>query len=132
MWNCQESHHSRWDDYGYRFTVISKLYIYCISPYCLSELQVEIRFGRCVFAVDVPSADRVMFAAAAVRSDHLVFEEAFELSASDGVLQLLYGFCLDLAYSLAGDLENPADLFQRVGISIADSVAQLDNLALAI
>src|SRR3954447_3936185 len=59
-------------------------------------------------------------------------EEAFELPAADRVLQLADGLRLDLADALAGDLENPADLFERVGVAVAQAVAELDDLALAV
>ena len=48
------------------------------------------------------------------------------------MLQLADGLGLDLADALAGDLEDPADLFERVGVAVADAVAQLDDLALAV
>src|SRR5690606_40455786 len=38
----------------------------------------------------------------------------------------------DLADALAGDLEDLADLFEGVGVSVADAVAELDDLALAV
>jgi len=48
------------------------------------------------------------------------------------VLELSDGFGLDLSDALAGDLRNPADLFERVGVAVADAVPQLDDLALAV
>ena len=56
----------------------------------------------------------------------------FELAGADRVLQLADGFGLDLADALAGDLEDAADFFERVGVAVADAVAQLDDLALAV
>jgi hypothetical protein len=47
------------------------------------------------------------------------------------VLELADGLGLDLADALAGDLEDPADLLERVGVAVADAVAELDDLALA-
>src|SRR5262245_45576334 len=46
------------------------------------------------------------------------------------MLQLANGFSLDLAHTLAGDLEDPADLFQRVGVAILQSIPQADDLPL--
>src|SRR5262249_25967495 len=59
-------------------------------------------------------------------------EEALELPAPDGVLQLADGLGLDLPDPLAGDLEDPADLLERVGVAVAQAVPQLDDLALAV
>ncbi len=59
-------------------------------------------------------------------------QEAFEFSGADGVLELADGLGLDLADALAGDFEDAADLFERVGVAVADAVTQLDNLALAV
>jgi len=61
-----------------------------------------------------------------------VVYEAFQFAGADGVLELSDCFCLDLADSLAGDFEDSADFLQRVGVAVADSVSQLDDLALAI
>ncbi len=51
-------------------------------------------------------------------------QEAFQLPAPHGVLQLANGLGFDLADALAGDLEDAADLFQRVGVAVAQAVAQ--------
>src|SRR5205085_7111262 len=59
-------------------------------------------------------------------------EEALELAAADGVLQLAHRLGLDLADALARHLEDPAHLLQRVGVAVAQAVAQLDDLALAV
>jgi hypothetical protein len=50
---------------------------------------------------------------------------------ADRVLQLADRLRLDLADALAGDLEDPADLLEGVGVAVADAVAELDDLALA-
>jgi hypothetical protein len=55
-----------------------------------------------------------------------------ELAGPDGVLELADGLGLDLADALAGDLEDAADLFEGVGVAVADAVAELDDLALAV
>src|SRR3954464_2653523 len=59
-------------------------------------------------------------------------EEPLELPAPDGMLQLADRLGLDLADPLAGDLEDPAHLFEGVGVAVAQAVAELDDLALAI
>src|SRR5690606_26558226 len=59
-------------------------------------------------------------------------EEALELPASNRVLQFPDGLGLDLADALAGDLEDPAHLLQGVGVAVAQTVAELDDLALAV
>src|SRR5215831_16963696 len=59
-------------------------------------------------------------------------EESFELAAAYRVLQLADGLGLDLPYPLARHLEDAADLLQRVGVTVAQAVAELDDLALAV
>src|SRR5262245_29291077 len=59
-------------------------------------------------------------------------EEAFELPAPDRMLQLAHRLRLDLANALARHLEDAAHLFQRVRVTVAQAVTQLDDLALAI
>src|SRR5688500_2697274 len=59
-------------------------------------------------------------------------QEAFQLARPDRVLQLADGLCLDLANALARHLEDAADLFERVGVAVADAVAELDDFALAV
>ncbi len=54
------------------------------------------------------------------------------MRAADGVLKLADGFGFDLADALAGDLEDAADFFEGVGVAVADAVAELDDLALAV
>ncbi len=48
------------------------------------------------------------------------------------MLEFADGLGLDLADALAGDFEDAADLFERVGVAVADAVTQLDDLALAV
>ena len=55
-----------------------------------------------------------------------------ELARTDRMLELADGLGLHLADTLAGHLEDLAHLFQRVGLAVADAVAQLDDLTLAI
>ena len=52
--------------------------------------------------------------------------------STPGILQLVEGLRLDLTHTLASHTENQADLLERVGIPIADSVTQLQNLSLAV
>ena len=58
--------------------------------------------------------------------------ESFEFAGPYGVLELAYGFCLDLSDALAFNLEDSADFLSRVAVAVADPVSQLDNLALAV
>ncbi|KKN46473.1 hypothetical protein LCGC14_0672430, partial [marine sediment metagenome] len=48
------------------------------------------------------------------------------------MLELADGLGFDLANALAGDLEDVADLLERVAVSVAQAVAELDDLALAV
>src|SRR5262249_49182649 len=59
-------------------------------------------------------------------------EEALELPAANGMLQLADGLGLDLPDALARDLEDPADLLQRVSVAVAQAVAELDDLTLPV
>src|SRR5262245_18944185 len=65
------------------------------------------------------------------RVDRGAVQEARELARPHGVAQLAHGLGLDLAHALARHAEDATDLFQGVGIAVADAVAQLDDLALA-
>src|SRR3954454_13540564 len=56
-------------------------------------------------------------------SRHASRQEAFELPRPHRVLQLADRLGLHLPHALAGDLEDAADLFQRVGVAVADPVA---------
>src|SRR5690606_17466296 len=58
--------------------------------------------------------------------------EAAKLAQPDRVLKLANRLGLDLAHALAGDLEDAADLLERVGVSVADAVAELEYLPLAV
>ena len=59
-------------------------------------------------------------------------EEADEVLAAAGLLQLADGLGLDLADTFAGHLEDVAHLFQGVAVAVAQAVAELDNLPLAV
>jgi len=56
-----------------------------------------------------------------------VVHEAFELAGADWVLELADGLGLDLADLLTSDFEDAANLFHRIGVAVADAVAELDN-----
>src|SRR5262249_54436228 len=58
-------------------------------------------------------------------------EEPLELPASDWVLELSDGLGLDLADAFSRHLEDPAHLFEGVGVAVAQAVAKLDDLPLA-
>src|ERR1043166_6783068 len=59
-------------------------------------------------------------------------EEALQLPAADGMLQLADCLPLDLPHPFARHLEDTAYLFERVGVTIPEAVAELDDLALAV
>src|SRR3954470_13353400 len=59
-------------------------------------------------------------------------QKPFELARPDRVLQFADRFRFDLTHALARDLEDAADFFERVGVAVADAVAELDDLALAV
>src|SRR5207249_7062895 len=60
-----------------------------------------------------------------------LLQKPFEMHAANRVLQLADSFRLDLANALASDLEDAADLFQRVGVAVLQAVAETNDLALA-
>ena len=62
----------------------------------------------------------------------LVVEEPLELAGADRVLQLADRLGFDLADAFAGDLEDPPDFLERVGVTVADAVAELDDFPLAV
>ena len=62
----------------------------------------------------------------------VLVEEPDEFLASGRLLELADGLGFDLANTLSGDLEDMADLFEGVAISVAQAVAELDDLSLAI
>src|ERR1035438_6080190 len=59
-------------------------------------------------------------------------EESRELLAAHRVLQFFDGLGLDLSDPLPGNLENAAHFFEGVGIPISETVAQTNDLPLAI
>ena len=58
-------------------------------------------------------------------------QKTLQVLAAHGVLQLAHGFGFDLPHAFAGDLENAADFFERVGVAIGQAVAQADDFAFA-
>src|SRR4051794_38885878 len=54
----------------------------------------------------------------------LLIQEPHQLLAPAGLLELADGFGLDLADALAGDLEDVADLFQRIAVAVPQAIAQ--------
>src|SRR5262249_13369732 len=63
---------------------------------------------------------------------HAPIHKALELPGPDRVLELADRLGLDLSHALARHLENAADLLEGVGVAIADAVAELDDLPLAV
>ena len=59
-------------------------------------------------------------------------KKPFQLPRSYRVLQFADGFGFHLPHAFAGDFEDSAYFFQRVGVAVADAVAELDDFALAI
>ena len=91
----------------------------------MSQLNCGIRV---VSRVRRSSHGRAVTAAAAETPGY----ERLQVLAADGVLQLGDGFGFDLPHALAGDLEDAADFFQRVGVAVAQAVTQADDLPLAV
>ena len=59
-------------------------------------------------------------------ADHFFFfkgtvDEALEFAGTDGVLEFADGLGFDLPDTLAGDFEDPADLFERVSVAVTDA-----------
>jgi hypothetical protein len=48
------------------------------------------------------------------------------------VLQFADGFGFDLSHALAGDFEDAAYFFERVGVGVADAVAEFDDFSFAV
>ena len=58
-------------------------------------------------------------------------QEVLQLLGAAGMTQLTQRLSLDLADTLAGDMELLAHLFQRTGAAVLDAKAQLQHLLLA-
>src|SRR5262245_44114134 len=63
---------------------------------------------------------------------HATREEPFQLSRPNRVLQLSDCFRFNLTHALACYFEDATDFLERVGVTVADAVPQLDDLALAV
>src|SRR5690348_825465 len=59
------------------------------------------------------------------------FQKAFQLLAPHWVLQLADGFGFDLADAFARDFKDAAHLLERVGVAVAQAVAQANDFAFA-
>src|SRR5262245_26321591 len=59
-------------------------------------------------------------------------QEALEHAAANRMLELAHRLGLDLPDAFPRDTEDLADLLEGVGVAIPETVAQLDDLALAI
>ncbi len=55
-------------------------------------------------------------------------EEAFQLAAANGMLQLADSLGFDLADAFASDFEDAAYFFEGIGIPIAQTVTEFDDL----
>ena len=60
------------------------------------------------------------------------FEVARQLVAADWVLEFGQRGGFNLSDALARDLEDAADLFERVAVAVAEPVTEPDDLALAV
>ena len=61
-----------------------------------------------------------------------VLQESLEHSGTDGILKFSYRLGLDLPNPFPGDLEYPADFFQRVRESIGQPVPEPDDFAFSV
>src|SRR5947208_1615833 len=59
-------------------------------------------------------------------------EEAFKLARPNRMLELSNRFRFNLPHAFARHFKDATHFFQRVGVAVADAVAELDDLALAI
>ena len=69
--------------------------------------------------------------AVALRARRL-FEVVAQQLVATGMTELLERLGLDLADTLAGDLEDVADLFEGAGVAVLEPEAQLEHLPLAL
>src|SRR6478609_8543973 len=63
---------------------------------------------------------------------HSTGEESFQLPRPYRVLKFPDGFGLDLADAFTRHLEDAADFFEGICVPVANAVAELDDLALAV
>src|SRR5690606_14727978 len=80
----------------------------------------------------VSRADRVSPASGQQSQSGNLIQEAGQLGATAGLLELADRLGFDLADTLAGHLENVAHFFQRVAVAVAQTVPQADDFPLAI
>ncbi len=59
------------------------------------------------------------------------FQKVLQVAGSHRILHLHHRFGLDLANSLASNLEDSANLFERVRVSVGQTITQANDLALA-
>ena len=59
-------------------------------------------------------------------------QEALQLATADRMLQFTNRLGFDLPHPFSGNLEDPANFFQRVRIAIAQSVPESNDLAFTI
>src|SRR5258707_1317410 len=59
-------------------------------------------------------------------------QEAFELAAPHRMLKFANRLGFNLPNTFSRHFEDSADFFKRVGVAVADAVAELDDLALAV
>ena len=84
-------------------------------------LRTERRISH-VFAFDVPTYAQPLFITDAAINTYPTLEHKRDIVQN----------AIDLAHALASDLEDATDFLERVSVPVADAVAELDDLALAI
>ena len=62
----------------------------------------------------------------------LSVEEVLDLLASAGVAELSEGFCLDLAYTLTGNVKALAYLLKCTGLAVLKTETELEHLCLTV
>ena len=62
----------------------------------------------------------------------MIGNELFQLLAANGILQFANRFGFNLPHAFTRDFEDPANLFQRVGIAIAQTIPQPNDLSFAV
>ncbi len=60
------------------------------------------------------------------------FQETLQLLAANGMLKLTNRFGFNLPHAFTGDLEDPADLFQGVGVAVTEPVPEANDFSFAI
>src|SRR3954447_26848960 len=80
----------------------------------------------------MPTLDKRGDRVGAIIVNRKLIQDPLQFLTAARLLQLADGFGLDLANPLAGDLEDVADFFQRVAVAVPQTVAELNDLPLAI